>query len=85
MYDMYEINRLQTDIMLFMKEWACIQNTPIPRNEIIKAMRRKGIKNFTALKAINALLYKEYIRRSVTGPACRSFYVLIRNIRQPED
>lgn len=80
LYDMCEINILQTEIMMFIKHWASVEDTPIPRRAIITGMTRKGIKSFTTLKAINALLHKGYMRRSVTGPACRSFYVMIRNI-----
>ena len=76
----YEINTLQMNIMIFIKGWANCQKTPIPQKEIIKYMVKHGTKSFTALNAINALLFKGYIRRAVTEHQNKSFYVMIRNI-----
>lgn len=75
-----EINVLQTNIMLFIKSWANCQKTPIPQKEIIVAFKRKGVKDFTTLWSINALLDKGYIRRAVYENARKTFYVMIRNI-----
>jgi len=76
----YEINALQTNIMLFIKGWANTKKTPIPQKEIIHYMTAHGTKSFTVLNAINALLFKGFIRRAVTEYQNKSFYVMIRNI-----
>lgn len=66
--------------MIFVKDWANTQKTPVPQKEIIKIMTQQGVKSFTALNAINALLKKGYIRRAYVQRANTSAYVMIRNI-----
>jgi DNA-binding MarR family transcriptional regulator len=77
---MSEINKLQTNIMLFVKYWANTKKTTIPQKEIIIAMKATGVKSYTALNAINSLITKGYIRRAYSEKANRTFYVMIRNI-----
>lgn len=81
---MSEINTLQTNIMIFAKGWANCKKTPVPQKEIIIAMKGIGVKSYTAVNAINALLTKGFIRRAVSPQANKTFYVLIRNITTPE-
>lgn len=75
-----EINRLQFNIMVFIKEWANTKKIPIPRREIISCMTRKRVKYFTTINALNSLLKKEYIRHAYTEKANTTSYVMIRNI-----
>lgn len=81
---MREINTLQRNIILYCKEWAIKENKPIPQKSIILQMKEKGVKSFTALNAINALLTKGYLRRGYSERANVSVYVLIRNVRDPD-
>ena len=74
-----EINDLQYNIMVFIGEWVHKEKTPIPRKEIIINMQKKGVKDYTVIKAINSLLNKGYIRRSVTI-SNKSSYVQLRSL-----
>lgn len=75
-----EINKLQTNIMIFVKFWCNTEKTVVPQREIIIAMQTQGVKSYTALNAINSLITKGYIRKAYTEHANRTFYVMIRNI-----
>ena len=74
-----EINKLQTDIMHFIDWWVRDQKTPVPQKEIIIKMKSVGVKDFTAVNALNALLHKGYIRRAYTI-SNKTFYVMIRKV-----
>ena len=76
---MRDINKLQYNIMLFVEEWAHKEKTPIPRQEIVKGMGKKGVKSFTAINAINSLLKKGYIRRAIVI-SNKTYYVMLRSI-----
>jgi hypothetical protein len=60
--------------------WARRQNTPIPRSHIITSMEKKGIKDYTAMHAINMLVRWGYLRRSRMIGVNQTFYVMLRNI-----
>lgn len=75
-----ELNKLQTKIMLFMKKWANEEKTPIPHKQVLIYMEDKGIKRFTTVNALGALLIKGYIRRGYSEQANKTVYVIIRNI-----
>lgn len=77
---MSEINNLQTSIMLYVKQWANTQKTPIPQKAIISTMETKGIKYFTTKKSISILINKGYLRRAYSEKKNVSKYVMIRNI-----
>jgi hypothetical protein len=77
---MREISRLQTNVMIFIKWWAKTKNTPIPRSEIIKAMKLHKVNAPSSIDAINALLFKGYIRRGYSPQANKTIFVMIRNI-----
>ena len=77
---MFDINTLQTKIMLYVKWWANTQKTPVPQKKIIKNMVKHGVKSYTALNAINSLITKGYIRRAYSEKQNRTYYVMIRNI-----
>ena len=74
-----EVNELQTNIMKFVNVWVHTKKTPIPLKEIIAEMMRQGTKNFTTVKAINALLKKGYIRRAVTI-SNKTYFVQLRSL-----
>lgn len=78
---MRDINALQTNIMIFVKDWGRKINAPVPQKEIIRFMTINGVKSYTALNAINSLLTKGYLRRAYSPKANVSLYVMIRNIR----
>lgn len=75
-----EINKLQTNIMIFVKLWCNTKKTVVPQSEIISAMQTQGVKSYTALNAIKSLITKGFLRKAYTEHASRTFYVMIRNI-----
>jgi DNA-binding transcriptional regulator PaaX len=77
--DFSEVNKLQTDIMIVVDTWVRTEKTPIPQKEIIQAMKDAGIKDFTVINAINALLRKGYIRRAYTI-SNKTYYVQLRRL-----
>lgn len=74
-----EINKLQTDIMNFVDWWVHKKKTPIPYKEIIVKMTSEGVKDFTTIKAINALVKKGYIRRAYMI-SNKTYFVQLRGI-----
>lgn len=77
---MSDINLLQTNIMIFVHQWANTEKTPIPQKEIIANMMLQGVKSYTALNAINSLLKKGYLRKAYSEKQNRTLYVMIRNL-----
>lgn len=77
--DFHEINKLQTDIMIFVSWWVHKKKTPIPYREIIVDMTSKGVKDFTTIKAINVLVKKGYIRRAYIS-SNKTYFVQLRGI-----
>jgi len=60
-----EISELQTAIMRYVAHWARTEKTPIPLRQVIREMENQSINDFTTIKALEVLLKKGYIRRSV--------------------
>ena len=77
--NLQEINELQTNIMKFLDLWVHKEKTPIPLKEIIAKMTSDGVKNFTTIKAIGALLKKRYIRRAHMI-SNKSYFVMLRRV-----
>jgi len=75
-----DINQLQHDIMLFVDYWVHKANTPTPQKEIIEAMSKEGIKRYTTINALNALLRKGYIRRAIMPQRNKTYYVQLRRV-----
>lgn len=82
---MDDINDLQFAIMVFVKRWADIQKTTVPQKEIIESLREFGVKSYTTLNAIKALIEKGYIRKAYSEQQRKTFYVMIRNIEIKSD
>lgn len=77
---MSDINLLQTNIMVFVHQWANTEKTPIPQRQIVENMSKQGIKTFTTLNAINALLKKGYLRKGYSEKQNVTVYVMTRSI-----
>jgi len=77
--DFIQLNRLQTDIMIFIDYWVKEQKTPVPQKEIIINMKNNGVKDFTTVWALNALIKKGYIRRAYTI-SNKTFYVQLGRV-----
>lgn len=76
----YEINDLQTRIMVFIDEWVRKNNTPVPRGEVIRAMKEDHkTPQITTAGALNILLNKGFIRRGYTG-SNKTTYVQLRGV-----
>ncbi len=78
--DFTEINKLQTDIMIFIDTWVRSEKTVVPQKQIIIYMKKRGVKDFTTVFAINSLLRKGYIRKAITGASNKTFYVQLRRV-----
>ena len=77
--DYYEITELQYRVMKVVDDWVRTEKTPTPHAEIIKRMKKQGVKDFNTANAITALLLKGYIRRAVVT-SNKSFYVMLRKV-----
>ena len=77
--DFCEINKLQTDIMVYIDRWVHEEKTPVPQKEIIQNMKMNGIKDFTIVNALNALMRKGYLRRAYMI-SNKTFYVQLRKV-----
>ena len=74
-----DLNKLQTDIMIFVDLWVHEKKTPVPYKEIITEMTRQGVILPTIIKALGSLLRKKYIRRAVVT-SNKSFFVQLRRV-----
>lgn len=77
--DYYSLNGCQLIVMQFIIKWAKEKKKIIPRKKILEAMEKDGISVNTAIKALNELLKKRYIRRA-EYISNKTFYVMLRNI-----
>ena len=77
--DLWERNKLQEDIMLYIQKWVVEEKTPVPRPKVIKAMEQNGVNIHTIKNSIESLLSKGYIRRAYTM-SNKTYYVLIKKI-----
>ena len=74
-----ELNDLQISIMKCIDVWTHEEKLPISQKEILLRMHHVGIKECTAINAINTLLHKGYIRRGYSQ-SNESIYVQIRRV-----
>ena len=80
-FNLQEITRLSQEIVKFIDWWVHTEKTPVPRTEIIKHMKKKGLKEHGVIWALNKILIpKGYIRRAVTTSSNKTFYVQLRRI-----
>jgi reverse gyrase len=77
--DLFVINKLQTDIMVYVQDWVHTQKTPVPQKEIIAYMKDNGIKEPATVYALNALINKGYLRRAYVI-SNKTYYVQLRRI-----
>jgi hypothetical protein len=77
--DLFVINKLQTDIMVYVQDWANRHKTPVSQKDIISHMKIAGIKEPATVYALNALMGKGYIRRAYII-SNKTFYVQLRRI-----
>jgi hypothetical protein len=74
-----EVNKLQMDIMNIIQDWVKNQKTPVPHKQILIIMKDQGVGNPPTVNALNSLLKKGYIRRSVMI-SNKTSYVQIRRV-----
>lgn len=77
--DFSEVNKLQTDIMVFIDNWVREKKTPVPQKEIIISLVKVGNKDFTVSNALHSLLRKGYIRKAYVI-SNKTFYVQLRRV-----
>ena len=74
-----ELNKLQTEIMIYISEWVRDKKTPVPHKQVLREFVIRGVKSFTVSNALNSLLHKGYVRRAFTQ-SNKTFYVQIRTL-----
>lgn len=67
--------------MRFIDEWVKTKKTPVPKNDVFKALVLADISETTARKTMTALLRDGYIRKACTG-SVHTYYVQLRNYRE---
>lgn len=72
-------DQLQIRIMKFVDEWVKTEKRPVPQKEIINRMKSEGVKSFTTVNAINALIRKGYIRKGI-AVSNKTLYVQLKGI-----
>jgi hypothetical protein len=74
-----KVSALQVDIMLFVDVWVKRNNTPVPRQEIVNVMKKKGKTKDQIEHALNLLLRLGYVRKAVTI-SNKTSYVQLRRV-----
>jgi SOS-response transcriptional repressor LexA len=69
----------QRTIIDFINQWVHTKKTPVPKQEIMIAMKLKNIPFKGCEKSCYALIEKGYIRRAYTS-SHKTYYVLLRTI-----
>lgn len=75
----YEVNKLETSIMVFIDEWAHKEKTPISQKKVLEHMKSTGIPDPTTIAALHALLHKKYIRRAIMT-SNKTYYVMLKRV-----
>ena len=75
-----ELTDQQTEVMKFIIWWVKTENTPVPKKEVVKAMREAKMKVDVINWSLNVLLAKGYIRRGWTERMNTTVYVQLRNL-----
>lgn len=75
----YEVNKLETSIMVFIDEWAHKEKTPISQRQVLEHMKSEGIPDPTTIAALHSLLHKKFIRRAIMT-SNKTFYVMLRRV-----
>jgi hypothetical protein len=71
---------IEEAIMAFIDYWVRSNNTAVPKKEIMEKMLKDGIKTYTTLNALNALIKKRYIRKGHQATN-RTVYVQLRTMQ----
>lgn len=74
-----DINELQMDIMVFISAYVRTNKVPVPQRSIIEAMKSQGVKDFTTVWSLKALLRKGYLRTAISYSS-KTSYVQLRTV-----
>ena len=77
--DCNEIGDLERNIMFYINDWVHKIKTPVPHTKIISSLENRETKNYMVVFALQNLIRKGYIRRSVTM-STKTFYVQLRTM-----
>ena len=75
-----DINDFQQEVMGYIDWWVRDQKTCVPLKQIIAGMKKSGYKSFTTVNALNTLIKRGYIRRSVVSENNRTTFVQLRRV-----
>lgn len=75
-----ELSAQQEIIMQFIIEWVRTKKTPVPKKEIILAMKEQKIGYEAVDSALAILLVKGYVRRAYTEKQNTTAYVQLRGL-----
>jgi len=82
--DLQTISSLQVEIMRFVDTWARQQKRPIPRKEIVIAMKEIGVSQYAVKNALFGLLNQGYLREAILGAddaLNHTFYVQLKKVK----
>ena len=79
---MYEINKVQQQIIHFIMEWCKKERVPIPQTNILDGLKKKDIKEKTVLHNLIGLVKLGYLRKAEMRHKKhhQTCYVLLRTI-----
>ena len=76
---LHGISELQMDIMRFIDVWTHTKKTPVPKKEIVDELGTKGIKVYVVTNALETLIRKGFLRKSIIRPR-QLVFIQIRRV-----
>ena len=81
--DLRVVNELQIDVMKFVDVWVRTEKSPVPRSEIVKAMKKNGKTEYAVKYALFGLLQQGFLRKAIMDANMalnKTFYVQLRRV-----
>lgn len=75
-----DLSKEQEKVMEFVSIWVHREKTPVPRKEIVIAMKKEGMSEDTVKWSLKVLLAKSYLREGWTDKQNTTTYVQLRGI-----
>lgn len=80
--NLYEVNKVQQQIIRFIMDWCKKEKVPIPQTNILKGLKEDGVKEKTVIHNLLGLAKLGYIRKAQARykEHHQTCYVLLRTI-----
>ena len=78
--DISELTELETSVMVFVIWWVHEKKTPVPQKKIADKITKDGGNYRAVLSAVQSLLRKGYIRRTVVFSSKEVRFVQLRSL-----